>query len=60
MQTLRPNQVARASTLININHQVVGSIDTALMSVILTNQFNHSAYVRAANKMAALQEETAK
>ena len=60
VQTLLPNQVARGSTLINVNQQVAGSIGTALMSVILTNQVNHSAYIAAASKMAALQEEAAK
>ena len=35
-------------------------IGTALMSVILTNQFNHSQYIGAATKMAALRQEAAK
>jgi MFS transporter, DHA2 family, multidrug resistance protein len=60
VQTLRPEQVARGSTLINVNQQVAGSVGTALMSVILTNQFNHSTYITAANKVAALQEEAAR
>ncbi len=60
VQTLRPDQVARGSTLINVNQQVAGSVGTALMSVILTNQFNHSRYIAAANKVAALQAEAAK
>ena len=60
VQSLPPHQVARASTLINVNQQVAGSIGTALMSVILTSQFNRSEYVSAANKAAALQQEAAK
>jgi MFS transporter, DHA2 family, multidrug resistance protein len=60
VQALAPNQVARASTLLNVNQQIAGSIGTALMSVILTSQFNHSPYVVAANKAAAIQEDAAK
>jgi EmrB/QacA subfamily drug resistance transporter len=57
VQALAPHQVARGSTLINVNQQVAGSIGTALMSVILTSQFNRSEYVPAANQAAALREE---
>jgi MFS transporter, DHA2 family, multidrug resistance protein len=60
VQALGPHQVARGSTLINVNQQVAGSIGTALMSVILTNQFNHSTYIAAASKMTALSQEAAK
>ncbi|MBE1550866.1 EmrB/QacA subfamily drug resistance transporter [Mycobacterium sp. OAS707] len=60
VQTLRPEQVARGSTLINVNQRVAGSIGTAVMSVILTNQINGSAALAAANKVAALQEAAAK
>jgi DHA2 family multidrug resistance protein len=60
VQTLRHDQVARGSTLINVNQQVAGSVGTALMSVILTSQFNHSPYIAAANKIAELQQEAAK
>ena len=59
VQSLAPHQVARASTLINVNQQVAGSIGTALMSVILTSQFNHSQYVLAATKLAVIREEAA-
>jgi EmrB/QacA subfamily drug resistance transporter len=58
--TLAPHQVARGSTLINVNQQVAGSIGSALMSVILTSQFNRSEYVAAAGKAAVLQQEAAK
>ncbi|MCW2654101.1 MAG: transporter [Mycobacterium sp.] len=60
VQALGPHQVARGSTLINVNQQVAGSVGTALMSVILTNQFNHSTYMAAAGKMAAVQQEAAR
>jgi EmrB/QacA subfamily drug resistance transporter len=57
IQALGPTQVARGSTLVNVNQQIAGSVGTALMSVILTNQFNRSENVVAANKVAALQEQ---
>ncbi|WP_435405623.1 DHA2 family efflux MFS transporter permease subunit [Mycolicibacterium komossense] len=60
IQALGPSQVARGSTLINVNQQVAGSVGTALMSVILTNQFNRSENIVAANKVAALQEQAAR
>jgi MFS family permease len=60
VQTLRPEQVARGSTLINVNQRLGGSIGTALTSVILTNQFNRSTNVAASNKVAALQEVATK
>jgi hypothetical protein len=46
--------------LINVNQQVAGSIGSALMSVILTSQFNRSEYVTAAGKAAALRQEAGK
>ena len=57
---LAPHQVARASTLINVNIQVGGSIGVALMSVILTSHFNRSPFIQAAGKAAALKQEAAK
>ena len=57
---LAPHQVARGSTLINVNLQIGGSIGTALMSVILTSQFNHSPFIQAAGKAAALKQEATK
>jgi MFS family permease len=56
VQTLRPEQVARGSTLINVNQRVAGSVGTAVMSVILTSQIDRSEAMAAANKAAALQE----
>jgi MFS family permease len=40
LATLKDHQIARASTLMNINQQVAASIGTALFSVLLTNGFN--------------------
>ena len=57
---LAPHQVARGSTLINVNLYIGGSIGTALMSVILTSQFNHSPFIQAAGKAAALKQEATK
>jgi EmrB/QacA subfamily drug resistance transporter len=59
VQALTPHQIARGTTLISVSHQVGGSMGTALMSMILTNQFNRSEYVSAANKLAALQQKAA-
>jgi hypothetical protein len=60
VQTLKTEQVARGSTLINVSQRLGGSIGTALTSVILTNQFNRSPNVAAANKLAALHDEATK
>jgi EmrB/QacA subfamily drug resistance transporter len=53
---LAPHQIARGTTLISVNQQVGGSMGTALMSVILTRQFNRSENTAVANKMALLQQ----
>lgn len=47
MQTLTDQTVARGSTLMNIVQQVAGSIGTATMSVVLTNQMKDSPEVAA-------------
>jgi hypothetical protein len=60
VQTLRQDQVARGSTLLNVNQRVAGSVGTAVMSVILTSQINRSDALAAANKAAALQESAQK
>ena len=57
---LASHQVAAGSTLIHVNLQVAGSIGTALMSVILTSQFNHSPFIQAAGRVAALKQELSK
>ncbi|MFV0534872.1 MAG: DHA2 family efflux MFS transporter permease subunit [Cumulibacter sp.] len=42
MQTLTDHEIARGTTLMNIVQQTAGSIGTAVMSVVLTNQMlNH-------------------
>ena len=60
VQSLAPHQIARGTTLISVSQQVGGSLGTALMSMILTNQFNRSENITAAGKMAQLQQNAAK
>jgi EmrB/QacA subfamily drug resistance transporter len=60
VQTLLPRQVARGSTLINVNQRVFGSVGTAVMAVILTSQFNHSDSITAANQLAAAQDQASR
>lgn len=60
VQSLAPHQIARGSALIHVNHHVAGSISMALMSVILTSQFNRSKNVTAADKLAIIREEAAR
>jgi MFS transporter, DHA2 family, multidrug resistance protein len=55
MGSLRSDQVARGSTMLNVNLQVANSVGAALSSVIASSQFNRSAYITAANKLAILQ-----
>jgi MFS transporter, DHA2 family, multidrug resistance protein len=55
MGTLRSDQVARGSTMLNVNLQVANSVGAALFSVIASSQFNRSSYITAANKLAILQ-----
>ena len=59
VQALAPHQIARGTTLMSVSHQVGGSMGTALMSMVLTNQFNRSENISAANKLAALQQKAA-
>ncbi|OOK64112.1 H+ antiporter-2 family protein [Mycobacterium kansasii] len=60
VQTLAPHHIARGSTLVSVNQQVGASVGTALMSMILTSQFNRSENVAAARKIADLQEDAAR
>lgn len=60
VQALAPHQIARGTTLMSVSHQVGGSMGTALMSMILTNQFNRSDNIVAANKLATLQQSAAR
>ena len=57
VQAVSPHQIARATTLISVSHQVGGSMGTALMSMVLTNQFNRSENITAASKLASLQQK---
>jgi EmrB/QacA subfamily drug resistance transporter len=59
VQSLAPHQIARGTTLLSVGQQVGGSMGTALMSMILTNQFNRSENITAANKLASLQQRAA-
>nr|WP_296066768.1 DHA2 family efflux MFS transporter permease subunit [uncultured Actinoplanes sp.] len=45
LRTLSNADVARGSTLVNIQQQIGGSIGTAVMSVILTSRLNGSAVI---------------
>jgi MFS transporter, DHA2 family, multidrug resistance protein len=60
VQTLAPHQVARGSTLITVNRYVANSVGTALMSVILTKQFNRSQSISTANALAILRRNATK
>jgi MFS transporter, DHA2 family, multidrug resistance protein len=60
MGSLRSDQVARGSTMLNVNLQVATSVGVALVSVIASSQFNRSAYVTAANKLTILQHAAAR
>jgi EmrB/QacA subfamily drug resistance transporter len=46
LATLRPHEIARGSTLMNITQQVAASIGTAIFSVLLTNGINDSDAAR--------------
>jgi EmrB/QacA subfamily drug resistance transporter len=59
VQALAPHQIARGTTLMSVSHQVGGSMGTALMAMILTDQFDRSENIVAANKLAALQQKAA-
>jgi EmrB/QacA subfamily drug resistance transporter len=59
VQALTPHQIARGTTLMSVTHQVGGSMGTALMSMILTNQFIRSENISAAKTLATLKQEAA-
>ncbi|XBL46093.1 DHA2 family efflux MFS transporter permease subunit [Mycobacterium europaeum] len=59
MYALTPHQIARGSTLFNVNQHVAASLGTVLMSVILTSQFNRTSMF-ANEKIASLQHEAAR
>ena len=58
--TLAPHQVARGSTLVTVNRYVATSVGTAVMSVILTRQFNRSETISTANARAILRGNATK
>lgn len=60
VQALAPHQIARGSALVNVNLHAAGAVSTALMSVILTSQFNRSKDISAADKFTILKQEAAR
>jgi MFS family permease len=48
LKTLRNHEVARGSTLLNINQQIASSVGVAVMSVILTSHLNASTFAKSA------------
>ncbi len=54
LRTLRGHEVARGSTLLNINQQIASSVGVAVMSVLLTNHLQASKFARPA--MASLHD----
>lgn len=60
MRVLQPDQVARGSTLVSVNLQVAASVGSALMAVILTNQFNRSENISAAKQLAIVRPDDAR
>jgi EmrB/QacA subfamily drug resistance transporter len=57
LKTLSHHEVARGSTLLNVNQQIASSIGVAVMSVILTNHFRDSKLAYPA--MDALKDPSA-
>jgi predicted MFS family arabinose efflux permease len=45
LRTLRPHEIARGSTLLNINQQIASSVGVATMSVVLTNSLKNSPVI---------------
>jgi MFS transporter, DHA2 family, multidrug resistance protein len=60
VQALAPQQVARGSTLLSVNQHVATSASIALMSVILTSQFNRSESITASEKLGLLRGKVGK
>jgi len=57
---LAPREVARGSTLLSVNQHVAVAVGTAMMSVILTSQFNRSETIGTAEKLGILRGKFAK
>jgi len=51
LRTLRTHEVARGSTLLNINQQIASSAGVATMSVVLTNNLKDSPIVPGTNNV---------
>ena len=58
VRTLPEPQIACGSTLINVNQRLAGSIGTALIAVVLTNQMNRSADIGVAAKLYELHSDS--
>jgi hypothetical protein len=54
LKTLTHHEVARGSTLLNINQQVASSVGVAVMSVILTSHLNDSPVIPGTDKIPGL------
>ncbi len=54
LRTLKSHEVARGSTLLNINQQIASSVGVATMSVILTNQLNDSPVIPGTERIPGL------
>ena len=59
VQSLASHEIAQGSTLMTVNQMITGAVGGALMSVLLTNQFNRSENIAAANTMTTLQQQAA-
>lgn len=46
LRSLSAAEVSRGSTLVNINSQIASSVGVAILSVVLTNQFNDKPLIR--------------
>jgi len=60
LATLTDHNIARGSTLLNIQQQVAASIGTALFSVILTDGLNDSKFFQAAGALAEAGDDQSK
>src|ERR1700761_6225254 len=54
VRALAPHQVGRGSTLLSVNQHIATSFGAAVMSVILTSQFNRSETIATADKLGIL------
>lgn len=59
LATLTDHNIARGSTLLNIQQQVAASIGTAIFSVVLTNRFKDSEFIAAGEALAEAGDDPA-